>query len=246
MKLPAEAKRTNCYAEYPEESLADWHRARGLYDEPAGGTWTAQVVARSDTRYRIDVRAAFDDGTGRRASAPWETLGAGETRRWRITYDPGDAESFALEAMPDVLLDGAKLSGILIETVAQEPGHTTVAIGIGVLIVGWIVYDLLCRTPLVDRTGAFTVVGFVLSVVVAYGHVRRPSGHPATSTAITAAATRTRSLTVTLGWGRRPCTGSRAMATTSSPPRIGRSTARRRSGAVGSSPCSASAITGGW
>ena len=69
-------------------------------DEPAGGTWTAQVVARSDTRYRIDVRAAFDDGTGRRASAPWETLGAGETRRWRITYDPGDAESFALEAMP--------------------------------------------------------------------------------------------------------------------------------------------------
>lgn len=67
---------------------------------PAGGTWTAQVVARSDTRYRIDVRAAFDDGTGRRASGPWETLGAGETRRWRITYDPGDAESFALEAMP--------------------------------------------------------------------------------------------------------------------------------------------------
>ena len=43
------------------------------------------------------MRAAFDDGTGRRASAPWETLGAGETRRWRITYDPGDAESFAEE-----------------------------------------------------------------------------------------------------------------------------------------------------
>jgi hypothetical protein len=33
VKLPADAERTNCYAEYPEESLADWHRARGLYDE---------------------------------------------------------------------------------------------------------------------------------------------------------------------------------------------------------------------
>jgi len=33
VKLPADAKRTNCYAEYPEESLADWHKAHGLYDE---------------------------------------------------------------------------------------------------------------------------------------------------------------------------------------------------------------------
>ncbi len=33
VKLPGDAKRTNCYAEYPEESLADWHKARDLYDE---------------------------------------------------------------------------------------------------------------------------------------------------------------------------------------------------------------------
>ena len=33
VRLPADAKRTNCYAEYPDESLADWHRAHGLYDE---------------------------------------------------------------------------------------------------------------------------------------------------------------------------------------------------------------------
>ncbi|MGE5767768.1 MAG: GFA family protein [Bacteroidota bacterium] len=38
VKLPADAKRTNCYAEYPEESLADWHRARGLYDESDSDT----------------------------------------------------------------------------------------------------------------------------------------------------------------------------------------------------------------
>ena len=33
VKLPADAKRTYCYAEYPDDSLADWHRAHGLYDE---------------------------------------------------------------------------------------------------------------------------------------------------------------------------------------------------------------------
>src|SRR3546814_1414508 len=33
VKLPAEAKRADCYAEYPEESLADWHRRHGLFDE---------------------------------------------------------------------------------------------------------------------------------------------------------------------------------------------------------------------
>jgi hypothetical protein len=33
VKLPAGADRANCYAEYPDDSLADWHRAHGLYDE---------------------------------------------------------------------------------------------------------------------------------------------------------------------------------------------------------------------
>ena len=36
VKLPADAKRTNCYAEYPEESLADWHKTRGLYEDSDG------------------------------------------------------------------------------------------------------------------------------------------------------------------------------------------------------------------
>lgn len=42
VKLPANVKRTDCYAEYPEESLADWHKTHGLYDEsepsPDGGS----------------------------------------------------------------------------------------------------------------------------------------------------------------------------------------------------------------
>jgi len=33
VKLPPDAKGANRYADYPEDSLADWHRAHGLYDE---------------------------------------------------------------------------------------------------------------------------------------------------------------------------------------------------------------------
>jgi hypothetical protein len=33
VRLPADAKTANRFAEYPEDSLADWHRAKGLYDE---------------------------------------------------------------------------------------------------------------------------------------------------------------------------------------------------------------------
>jgi hypothetical protein len=71
-----------------------------VVDEPVAGEWIAQVVSPSESRYRIDVRAVHDDGAGRRASAPWETIAASEAKRWRITYDPRDAEAFAIEALP--------------------------------------------------------------------------------------------------------------------------------------------------
>ncbi|MEQ8357444.1 MAG: GFA family protein [Kiloniellaceae bacterium] len=35
VKLPPDATAPNRYAGYPDESLADWHKARGLYDESA-------------------------------------------------------------------------------------------------------------------------------------------------------------------------------------------------------------------
>jgi BirA family biotin operon repressor/biotin-[acetyl-CoA-carboxylase] ligase len=48
----------------------------------------------------------------------------------------GSADKLALKWPNDVLLDGAKLSGILIETVAHDAaGRTTVAIGMGVNLV---------------------------------------------------------------------------------------------------------------
>lgn len=46
-----------------------------------------------------------------------------------------------------------------------------VAIGISVasLIGGWVVYDLLCKSPLAKKPVAFTAVGFALMTAVAYG-----------------------------------------------------------------------------
>ena len=42
-----------------------------------------------------------------------------------------------------------------------------VALGVGTLVVGWFVYDALCRAPLVDRPLLFAVVGFALAAGVA-------------------------------------------------------------------------------
>lgn len=46
-----------------------------------------------------------------------------------------------------------------------------VAIGISIasLIGGWVVYDLLCKSPLAKKPVAFTAVGFTLMTAVAYG-----------------------------------------------------------------------------
>ena len=52
-------------------------------------------------------------------------------------------------------------------------------IGLGVLVVAWIVYDLLCRTPLVKQEMLFAAVSFVLVVGATYGLTRVFSGRGA-------------------------------------------------------------------
>ena len=42
-------------------------------------------------------------------------------------------------------------------------------IGIGTLIVGWVIYDLLARPPLVKNEPVFAGLGFVLVIAVAAG-----------------------------------------------------------------------------
>jgi uncharacterized membrane protein len=58
----------------------------------------------------------------------------------------------------------------MVDPIAPKVGNVAAgAIGVGTLIAGWIVYDLLARTPLVDRESAFAAVGFALIGLTAWG-----------------------------------------------------------------------------
>ncbi|HEY8023397.1 MAG TPA: urate hydroxylase PuuD [Burkholderiaceae bacterium] len=54
------------------------------------------------------------------------------------------------------------------KSVADLAPWQAIAIGIGTLVVGWTVYDLLCRSPLGRRDGMLGMVMFALIVLAAY------------------------------------------------------------------------------
>ena len=45
---------------------------------------------------------------------------------------------------------------------------TGIGIGVGSFVVGWIIYDLLCKTPLIKKPIWFTAIGFIIAVGFAY------------------------------------------------------------------------------
>lgn len=53
--------------------------------------------------------------------------------------------------------------------VADITPVTAVAISVGILVAGWLVYDLLCRSPLGENGLALGLVGFALIVLLAWG-----------------------------------------------------------------------------
>ncbi|MBA5607296.1 urate hydroxylase PuuD [Duganella sp. FT3S] len=63
--------------------------------------------------------------------------------------------------------------------VADIGSWQAVGIGIGTLVAGWTVYDLLCRSPLGQRELPFGIVIFVLIVAAAYGLTHVLSGRAA-------------------------------------------------------------------
>jgi uncharacterized membrane protein len=67
--------------------------------------------------------------------------------------------------------------GLLVDASNPSVSENVVkAIGVSVLIVGWIVYDLLVRTPLVRTGWAFAVVALLLIIATAYGLSQVMSG----------------------------------------------------------------------
>ncbi|MBV8622899.1 MAG: urate hydroxylase PuuD [Herbaspirillum sp.] len=64
-------------------------------------------------------------------------------------------------------------------SVANLSGMEAVGVGIGTLVAGWIVYDLLCRSPLGKREGLLGLVMFVFIVAVAFMLTHLLSGRAA-------------------------------------------------------------------
>jgi uncharacterized membrane protein len=65
------------------------------------------------------------------------------------------------------------------QSVADLAGWQAVAIGLGALLAGWVVYDLLCRSPLGKHDLAFGCVMFVLIVAAAFVLSKMFSGRAA-------------------------------------------------------------------
>ena len=57
--------------------------------------------------------------------------------------------------------------------------NAAIALGVGVLVVGWIVYDLLMLSPLRQNEKLFAVLAYLIIVAVAYGLTRVLSGRAA-------------------------------------------------------------------
>ena len=57
--------------------------------------------------------------------------------------------------------------------------ETAIGIGIGTLIIGWLIYDLLCKTPLLHRKKLFAITGFFILTAVSFFLSKMLSGRAA-------------------------------------------------------------------
>lgn len=70
--------------------------------------------------------------------------------------------------------------GFLIDSqVMDMTTFAAVSIGIGSLIIGWIIYDLLCKSPLVKRQHLFAIIGFFIATAFAFFYAQVFSGRAA-------------------------------------------------------------------
>jgi len=65
------------------------------------------------------------------------------------------------------------------ERVAKLSQGEAIGFSIISLILGWVIYDLLCKSPLGKSDAALAIVGFVLLVLAAYGYAKLFSGRAA-------------------------------------------------------------------
>lgn len=69
--------------------------------------------------------------------------------------------------------------GVLVDPEGPVGIGTAALIGVGVLLIGWIVYDLLAQSPVGRNQVVFAVIGFILLAVTGYGLTKVLSGRAA-------------------------------------------------------------------
>jgi uncharacterized membrane protein len=67
-------------------------------------------------------------------------------------------------------------TGIIDQDVMNISGTTAIAVGVGTLILGWLVYDLLVQSPLGRNELLFAIIAYLLVVGAAYGLTHVLSG----------------------------------------------------------------------
>ncbi len=65
------------------------------------------------------------------------------------------------------------------KSVADISPFIAVSIGIGSFIVGWIIYDLLCKSPLIKKPVLFSIIGFLIAAAFAFFYAHIFSGRAA-------------------------------------------------------------------
>jgi uncharacterized membrane protein len=92
-----------------------------------------------------------------------------------LTVPPGEVHWFQYEALTTFLSGFVLLNlvyyhgGLMVDPIDPKASPIVASlIGAGSLVAGWVIYDLLARTPLVDNEPAFAVLGFALTVGAAF------------------------------------------------------------------------------
>jgi uncharacterized membrane protein len=92
-----------------------------------------------------------------------------------LAVPPGEVHWFRYEALVTFLSGFVLLNlvyyhgGLMVDPIDPRVGPIAAsAIGVGTLVAGWAIYDLLAGTPIVDNEPAFAVLGFGLIVGAAF------------------------------------------------------------------------------
>lgn len=137
------------------------------------------------------LKPAKDIAPGKGGEA-WEVHGGGfyQVRKWLVAPDslPSEMmwhkwESYATWLSGFALLMWVYYLGadlyLIDPAIRALPTWAAIAIGIGGLALGWIIYDALCRSPLKDNAVALGAVGFAFVIAAAWGFQQVFSGRGA-------------------------------------------------------------------